>query len=151
MKKMIIAAVLTALAIAMAAPVVLAQTSRLEAAAPAGALRNFPSGPGLVGGYAQGQGGNGPGMTGGQGLAQGQGMYRPGATGGYAQGQSGNGPGMMGGQSQPQGPGRGDYAFDMMGGSETDWMGFYGGLGALILMVIEVGALIAWLAMQKRK
>ena len=145
MKKMIIVAAMTALAIAMTAPLTLAQTApKSYTAGPAASSPDFPSAPGSMGGYAQGQGGYGPGMMRGQGQAQGQGMYRSGSMGGYAQGQGGYGPGMMGGQAQPQGQGQGAYGRSVMGGYGAGWMGGYGGIGVLILLVVALVLSASW-------
>jgi len=152
MKKMIIAAAMTALAIAMTAPLTFAQTaSKSDTAGPAASSPDYPSAPGSMGGYAQGQGGYGPGMMRGQGQAQGQGMYRSGSMGGYAQGQGGYGPGMMGGQAQPQGQGQGAYGRSVMGGYGAGWMGGYGGIGVLILLVVALVGLVAWIVRRKQK
>ncbi|MGB8436378.1 MAG: hypothetical protein WCE38_19175 [Burkholderiales bacterium] len=63
------------------------------------------------------------------------------------QGQGTYGPGMMGGNAQ----GQGGYGRGMMGGYGVDWMGGYGGIGVLILLVIVVAGLVAWVVTQKRK
>ncbi len=103
MKKRTIAAVLAAVAVAVTIPLSYAQMGG--------------GGPGMMGGYGQGQGGYGPGMMGGYG---GYGMG-PGMMGGY--GGYGMGPGMMGGYGM--GPG-------MMGG--------YGGYGMGPGMMYGYGA-----------
>ncbi len=107
MNKRTIAATLAAIAIAVTIPLTYAQMG---------------SGPGMVGGYGQGQGGYGPGMM--YGYHQGQGGYGPGMMGGYGGGMGtgmmggyggyGIGPGMMVGY----GMGRG-----MMGGYGADYLG----------------------------
>jgi len=81
MKKRSIAAALAAVAIAVTIPFAYAQ------------MGGYGVGPGMMGGYGQGQGGYGPGMMGGYGGGYGMG---PGMMGGYGGGY-GMGPGMMGG------------------------------------------------------
>jgi len=113
MNKRTIAATLAAVAIAVTIPLTYAQMG---------------GGPGMMGGYGQGQGGYGPGMM--YGYGQGQGGYGPGMMGGYGgygmgpgmmygygQGLGGHGPGMMGGYGgYGMGPG-------MMGGYGADYLG----------------------------
>ncbi len=98
MKKRTIAATLAAVAVAVTIPLTYAQMG---------------GGPGMMGGYGQGQGGYGPGMM--YGYGQGQGGYGPGMMGGYA--GYGMGPGMMYGYGG-YGPGAG-----MMGGYGADYLG----------------------------
>jgi len=102
MKKRTIAAALAAVAIAVTIPLTYAQMGG--------------SGPGMMGGYEQGQSGYGPGMMGGYG--QGQGGYGPGMMGGY--GGYGMGGGMMGGNGGYGGYGMGP---GMMGGYGADLAG----------------------------
>ena len=98
MKKLTIATTLAAAAIAVTIPLTYAQMG---------------NGPGMMGGYGQGQGGYGPGMM--YGYGQGQGGYGPGMMGGS--GGYGMGPGMM------YGGGFGGY------GMGPGMMGGYGGCG----------------------
>ena len=72
----------------------------------------------------------GPGMMNGQAQAPTQGVG-PGMT--YGQGQGNYGPGMMNGY-----------------GYGAGWMGGYGGLWLVILLVVVVGA-VTWIVVQKRK
>ena len=99
MKKRTIAAALAAVAIAVTIPLTYAQMG---------------GGPGMMGGYGQGQGGYGPGMM--YGYGQGQAGYGPGMMGGY--GGYGMGPGMMYGYGGGYGMGPG-----MMGGYGADYLG----------------------------
>jgi uncharacterized membrane protein len=61
------------------------------------------------------------------------------------QGQSTYGPGMLGGQGQ----GQGAYGPGMMYGYGAGWMGGYGGIWAVILLVILVAGLVAWIFKRK--
>jgi hypothetical protein len=139
MKKLTIAAAITALVIAVTMPFTLAQTTfNSDTAQPAASLPG--TGPNMMYGQVQSQT---PG--------QGQGTYGPGMMGGNAQtqGQGTYGPGMMGGNAQGQG--QGGYGPGMMRGYGGDWMGGYGGIGVLILLVIVVAGLVAWVVTAKRK
>lgn len=111
MKKRTIAATLAAVAVAVTIPLTYAQMG---------------GGPGMMGGYGQGQGGYGPGMM--YGYGQGQGGYGPGMMGGY--GGYGMGPGMMYGYGQ----GQGGY------GMGPGMMGGYGGYGTGAGMMGGYGA-----------
>ncbi len=126
--KRIVATTFAALAIAMTAPLALAQTqSSPETAPPATAPRGTETGPGMM--YGQGQA-QVPvqGQVPAQGQTQNQGDNGPGM---YRQGQGANGPWMMG-----------NYGIG--------WMGGYAGIGMLLLLVVTVGA-VAVIVMQKRK
>ena len=63
------------------------------------------------------------------------------------------GPGMMYGQGQ--GPGQGQsqdaYGPSMMYGYGVGWMGGYGGIWVLILLVILGAGLVAWIVKRKRQ
>lgn len=85
------------------------------------------AGPGMM--YSQSQG-----QSPGQGQEQRQG-----------QGQDAYGPGMMGGQGQ----GQGAYGPGMMYGYGAGWMGGYGGIWAVILLVILGAGLVAWIVKRK--
>jgi hypothetical protein len=71
-----------------------------------------------------------PGMMGGS--VQGQGAYGPGAMSSYAQGQGG-------------------YGFGMMGGDGASWVHEYGGIWALILLVLGFVGLAAWIVKEKSR
>ncbi len=110
MKKRSIAAALAAVAIAVTIPFAYAQ------------MGGYGMGPGMMGGYGQGQGGYGPGMMGGYGGGYGMG---PGMMGGYGGGY-GMGPGMMGGYG---GYGMGPGMMGGYGGGYGMGPGMMGGYG----------------------
>jgi len=93
MKKLTIAATITAIAIAVSAPFTFAQTTpEPNTAPPAASPRGYEMGPGMM--YNQGQG---QGQVQGQGQSQGQGSaYGPGMMGTYGFGWMGGYGGMWG-------------------------------------------------------
>lgn len=71
----------------------------------------------------------------------------PGTIGGSVQGQSAYAPGTMSGNAQ----GQGGYGPGMMGGYEASWMNGYGGIWALILLVLGFVGLAAWTVKQRTR
>jgi hypothetical protein len=141
MWKLTLAAGITALAIALPAPVALAQvTPNSNPAPPAASPRGYEMGSGMT--YdtgrgtdqrqAPGPGDYGPGMMGGPGQALQPGNYGPGMMDGHGQGPDGNGPGVMSGYG-------------------VGWMGGYGGVWVPILLLLVVAGLAIWFIRQKTK
>lgn len=122
MKKLTIFAAIAAVAMAMTAPLALAQTTyRSDMAPPVALSRDHQAAPGMMG--AQGQT---------QGQSQEQGAYGPVAMGGYAQSQDRNGPGMM-------------------DGHRYTWMREFGGIWMLILLFLTVAGFVAWIVKEDAK